>query len=495
MNLRDYQQRGLLQIKQAMTECRRAGKARNVMLAAPCAYGKTITAAYILKSYQDAGKRGIFICDRIKLVDQSIDAFRALGLEFSVIQAHHPLYSVNKPVQIASAQSLENFKRWPDADIVIVDEAHSLRQSIKKKMEEWNNIPFIGLSATPYSKGLGLYFNDLVVPITPRDLLEQDYLSPVDYYGGAKASLEGVKTKSLASGGNDYLDSSLSKAIEKDEHLAGDIVKNWLKWAQGRMTIAFSPSVKHSKYMVGLFNNAGIPAAHIDGYMKAEHQSELYQAHKDGEFLILSCSRLLNTGYDEPRVSCLIDCYPTKSIIQYVQRGGRIQRRAEGKENAIYLDHAGNVSRHGFVEDVVPDSLDVGEPDYNDRSLTKDKNEAKVKECPQCFQQMAGLRCKCGYEIPIRERIDTDQQELQQLHSVESKSWNKKTPKDDKSRFYGMLKQYAINKGYSMGWAAHKYKERSGVWPNAYKDSPLLPPSTEFMDYIKYLAIKRRRTA
>ena len=496
MNLRDYQKRGIQLIKQAMIDSRREGKPSNTLLAAPCAYGKTITAAYLLKAYQDAGKRGIFICDRVKLVNQSIAAFGKLGLNFGVIQSFHELYDAKKPIQIASAQSLENMREWPHADFVIVDECHSLRKSIRDKMASWTKVPFLGLSATPYSKGLGNYFSKLVVPIEPRQLLEQGYLCPVDYYGGRKASLKGVKTKKLSTGGSDYLDSSLQEAIENDKKLAGDIVKNWIKRANGRMTIAFSPSVKHSKHLVDLFNDAGIPAVHIDGYMTSEQQADIYEGHRQGDFLILSCSRLLNTGYDEPKVSCLIDCYPTKSIIQYVQRAGRPMRTAEGKENAIYLDHAGNVSRHGFAEDIVPEELDDETKEYNERKLTKDKKEPNIKQCPQCYQEMAGIRCnKCGYEVPIKEQIETDNQELEQLLSVDAKAWHKKTTREDKEKFYGMLKYYERQKGYKAGWAAHRFRERSGVWPNSYKSAPPQAPNKEFMGYIKHLAIKRRYAA
>jgi len=805
MNLRDYQKRGIQLIKQAMIDSRREGKPSNTLLAAPCAYGKTITAAYLLKAYQDAGKRGIFICDRVKLVNQSIAAFGKLGLNFGVIQSFHELYDAKKPIQIASAQSLENMREWPHADFVIVDECfkgdvelltekgwvrfdrlgdeqiaqydgetrgisfakplrkikkpyngkmvkfyseklmnltmtegheliqfrkdgsyrkikakdckfnhlwenrtagysvikggkltpiqrlciayqadgskhgntkaafqfskkrkidrfidicsdgdiswnetkpipcvnntkerrrffvsnsgltkdiaslfdlskigldlareiieemvcwdghkhsdnsyyfssvdesavdfyqavcalagyktnktiqvdhrkdsysdvhrlfisknvegfkaqgmdketyhykgevycvtvetgnilvrsggkvtvigncHSLRKSIRDKMASWTKVPFLGLSATPYSKGLGNYFSKLVVPIEPRQLLEQGYLCPVDYYGGRKASLKGVKTKKLSTGGSDYLDSSLQEAIENDKKLAGDIVKNWIKRANGRMTIAFSPSVKHSKHLVDLFNDAGIPAVHIDGYMTSEQQADIYEGHRQGDFLILSCSRLLNTGYDEPKVSCLIDCYPTKSIIQYVQRAGRPMRTAEGKENAIYLDHAGNVSRHGFAEDIVPEELDDETKEYNERKLTKDKKEPNIKQCPQCYQEMAGIRCnKCGYEVPIKEQIETDNQELEQLLSVDAKAWHKKTTREDKEKFYGMLKYYERQKGYKAGWAAHRFRERSGVWPNSYKSAPPQAPNKEFMGYIKHLAIKRRCAA
>ena len=76
------------------------------------------------------------------------------------------------------------------------------------------------------------------------------------------------------------------------------------------MTIAFSPSIKHSKYLVEMFNDNGISAVHIDGYMEDEDREIIYKAHERGEFLVLSCSMLLSVGYDSPKVQAMIDCYP-----------------------------------------------------------------------------------------------------------------------------------------------------------------------------------------
>ena len=275
----------------------------------------------------------------------------------------------------------------------------------------------------------------------------------------------------LSTGGSDYDPKSLAAATEDDKGLVGDIVKNWIEHGENGQTIAFAPSIKHSKHLVETFNNAGISAEHIDGYMDTEERDIIYAAHTRGEFKILSCSRLLNTGYDEPTVSCLIDCFPTKSLITFVQRAGRIMRTSEGKDKAIYLDHAGNVARHGFAEDVVPDELDDGEQRFNEKQLTKDKKEAKVKECPQCTQQMVGLRCKCGYEIPIKEQLESTDEILTKL-SPEQR--NRKHTKENKSVFYSELLLYSRTKGYKDGgWANHKYKERYGVWPNAIKPQML----------------------
>ena len=250
----------------------------------------------------------------------------------------------------------------------------------------------------------------------------------------------------------------------------GDIVRNWLEHGENGQTIAFAPSIKHSKHLVETFNNAGITAEHIDGYMDADERDIIYAAHTRGEFKILSCSRLLNTGYDEPTVSCLIDCFPTKSLITFVQRAGRIMRTAEGKDKAIYLDHAGNVERHGFAEDIIPESLDDGIQKFNEKKLVKKKKESKVKECPQCTQQMVGLRCKCGYEIPLTEQLETTDEILQRLTPEQR---NKKDTKQDKSVFYSELLLYTRSKGYKPSWASHKYRERYGVWPNMIKPQML----------------------
>jgi len=482
LNLRPHQERAIDMLRVSL----RKGNKRPI-LAAPCSFGKTITAAYLLQSAAAKGKRSIFICDRIKLIQQSLEAFGKAGMNFGVIQGNHELTNYAAPIQIASTQTLARRKRIPEFDLAIVDECHTHYASLGKIMSAYNNVPFIGLSATPYSKGLGEHYDDLIVPITPRELLEQNYLCPVDYYGGRSVALKGIKTKQLSTGGSDYDPASLAAATEDDKGLVGDIVKNWLEHGENGQTIAFAPSIKHSKHLVDVFNKAGISAEHIDGYMDADERDIIYQAHTRGEFKVLSCSRLLNTGYDEPTVSCLIDCFPTKSLITFVQRAGRIMRTAEGKAKAIYLDHAGNVNRHGFAEDIIPDVLDDGKQKFNEKKLTKVKKEAKVKECPQCTQQMVGLRCKCGYEIPLKEQLESTDEILTKL-SPEQR--NRKHTKEDKSVFYSELLLYTRGKGYKDSWASHKYRERYGVWPNAIKPRMVNGISDETRKYITSTQIR-----
>lgn len=491
MELRPHQIKAIEMLRESLA----SGKSRPI-LAAPCSFGKTITAAAILQSAAEKGKRGIFICDRIKLIQQSLEAFDAHGMNFGVIQGNHDRTDFSKPIQIASIQTIARRRSFPEFDIAIVDECHTHYESLTNMMEAYTAVPFIGLSATPFAKGLGQYYDDIVVPITPEELLDQGYLCPVDYFGGRQVDTTGIKRRQLSTGGSDFDPEALSQRIEKDADLAGDIVQNWLKHANGRQTIAFSPSIKHSKYLVSMFEEAGIRAEHIDGYMDDEIRQEIYEAHDDGEFMVLSCSRLLNTGYDAPSVSCLIDAFPTASLISFVQRAGRIMRTANGKENAIYLDHAGNVRRHGFAESIVPDELDDGSQRFSERKQTKEKKEPKVKQCPQCYQEMVGVRCKCGYEIPQHERINTDDQILERLTAA--KRSNLQYTPERKAEWLGELKMYASERGKSLHWVMQRYRSKFGVWPSRITPARVVGISDEVMNWIKrenirHAAIRMRK--
>lgn len=167
-------------------------------------------------------------------------------------------------------------------------------------------------------------------------------------------------------------------------------------------------------------------------------------------------------------------------------------RTAEGKERAIYLDHAGNVRRHGFAEDIVPESLDDGSKKFNEKRQTKEKKEPKVKTCPQCYQEMVGIRCKCGYEIPLKEKLEYDQQELQKLKAKDNKTFTI----EDKARWYGELVSYCYKHNHKIGYASHLYKEKFGVWPNAVKNTPHNIPeviSSDVDGFIKHTMIKRAK--
>jgi DNA repair protein RadD len=491
MKLHKHQEKALLLARDSL----RRGLKRPI-IAAPTSFGKTILAGEMLKNCQDMGKKGWFLCDRKQLIEQSIDKFTQMGINFGVRQADHHLANPDAPIQIASIQTIQAMvvkhkRSLPAFDFAIVDECHTQYEIIDEIMKQFNNVPVIGLTATPYSKGLGTKYNNLIVPITQRELLELGYLCPIRYYGGEHIDMSKIGSANP----NNYKTQDIERATDSaSDRLAGCIVNNWLKYGEDSQTIAFSPSQNLSKSLVERFNNNGISSEHIDCNFSQEDREALFEAHDAGEFKVLSCSRLLNTGYDAPSVRCIIDCFPTKSVSVYVQRVGRLMRIHEGKDYGVYLDHASNFSRFGYAEDIVPQSLDDGTGTHRetDQIQNKEKKEAKTRDCPQCMQQMAGNNCKaCGYSIPASEQLEDDGSVLVEL------TGNKANKTDDirtKEQFLSELILYAKLKGYKDGWAKHQYKEKYDTWPSNIKAHESKAVGDLVNNWIKHQAIKRSKS-
>ena len=150
--LRPHQEQALEALRLSLA----AGQTRP-MLQAPTGFGKTLTAAHIIRRALGKGKRIAFTVPTISLVDQTVAAFEAEGIGcIGVMQGIHERTDRDQLVQICSVQTLARRKR-PDVDLVIVDEAHQLHREVFRWMADCPNIHFIGMSATPWSRGLGRY--------------------------------------------------------------------------------------------------------------------------------------------------------------------------------------------------------------------------------------------------------------------------------------------------------------------------------------------------
>jgi superfamily II DNA or RNA helicase len=147
--LRPHQERALEALRRSL-----ASGHRRPMLQAPTGFGKTLTAAHIIQRALDRGKRVAFSVPALSLIDQSVAAFEAEGIEcVGVMQGIHLRTDRDQPVQVCSVQTIARRKR-PEVDLILVDEAHELHKEIFRWMADCPDVPFIGLSATPWSRGL-----------------------------------------------------------------------------------------------------------------------------------------------------------------------------------------------------------------------------------------------------------------------------------------------------------------------------------------------------
>src|SRR6478736_7029025 len=142
--------------------------------------------------------------------------------------------------------------------------------------------------------------------------------------------------------------------------LVGDIVTHWHRYGEHRKTVAFAVNVAHSLHIRDEFDRTGVRAEHIDGSTLKPERDAVLARLASGETKIVTNCMVLTEGWDMPEVGCCILARPTKKMGLYRQMIGRVLRPAEGKPDAIVLDHSGAVFRHGFVEDHVEWTLDPG---------------------------------------------------------------------------------------------------------------------------------------
>lgn len=347
MKLRDYQ----LKAKQSVYSAFRNG-VQNVMLQLPTGAGKTILFSSIIEDGYKLGRRILVLAHREELIQQAHDKLlKGYGIKAGIIKAGYDPDPLN-PVQIASVQTLSNRKLYKPVDIVIVDEAHHSQAKntygkIKDMVLSMNpNAKFLGVTATPCrTNGSGFkgVYDQLIQGISISDLIKQGHLTPPRYYV-APLHLDNIKMSA-----GDYNLKELSVEYQKKVH-AKDLVHNWKKLASGMKTIGFAVDIEHSKTIVSEFIKQGISAAHIDGTTKREIREDTLKKFRNGHIIVLYNVGVFDEGFDLPEIEAIQLARPTKSLIKYMQMIGRGLRPAEGKKNALVLDHGGLVAEHDLVE-------------------------------------------------------------------------------------------------------------------------------------------------
>jgi len=155
--LRPHQSQAIEMLRQSLG----SGK-RRPLLQAPTGFGKTALAAALVERALAKQRRVIFTVPALSLVEQTVEALWNDGVrDVVVIQGAHAMTDWSRPIQVASVQTLQR-RPLPEADMVIIDECHRLFDFYGRWMMDpaWQSRPFIGLSATPWTRGLGRYFDD-----------------------------------------------------------------------------------------------------------------------------------------------------------------------------------------------------------------------------------------------------------------------------------------------------------------------------------------------
>ena len=449
---------------------------RRPMVQAPTGAGKTVVAAAIVKGALAKGKRVMFVVPALSLIDQTVRSFWAEGItDVGVIQGNHPNTDATRRVQVASIQTLQR-RAIPRCDIVVVDEAHRWFEMLGVWMAdpEWATVPFVGLSATPWTKGLGKFYDDLIQVTTTAELIEAGYLSPFRVYAPSHPDLSGVRTVA-----GDYHEGDLSETMNQVA-LVADVVDTWIRHGENRPTFVFGVDRAHAKHLQARFEGAGVSCGYIDAFTKGPERETLFRRFTAGELRAIASVGCLTTGVDLD-VRCIVLARPTKSEMLFTQIIGRGLRTAPGKADCLILDHSDTHLRLGFVTDIRKDELNDGRE--RQKAEAKQRPTALPKECPKCHfvKPAKSPKCPaCGFKAEKQNEIECEDGDL-----VEMTPQRARAGVDEKASLFGQLRYYARRREYSDGWAAHKFKELTGVWPDRYHNTPLVEPTPFILGWIK----------
>lgn len=446
---------------EALRQGRRAGH-KNQLIMAPTGAGKTYLGLRIIHEALLRGKKAIFVCDRTTLINQTSEVSDRYGLSaHGIIQAQHWRFNSRMPFQIASAQTLAR-RSWPPADVIVIDEAHT---QLKAWTEHINttDASVIGLSATPFSTGLGKLFTNLVNAATMHDLTEQGVLVPMRVFSCTKADMTGAATV-----GGEWSDAA---AAERGTAIVGDVVSEWAKYGEGRKTIVFGATIAHCEELARQFNAAGVNAAVFTSHTTDDERKALLDEYRkpDSKLRILVSVSALSKGFDVPDVGCVVDCRPLrKSLSEAIQMWGRGLRASSdtGKVDCLLLDHSGNILR--FAKDYEDiffnglDHLDAGEK--LDKTIRREDEEKQAKACPACgFSPMAKRCMKCGHEVRSQSMVEAVPGEMREVVML-----GKKKLADDHRHLYEQIVTYCRSWGNPdtiNGRTYHRFKEITGREP------------------------------
>ena len=458
---RDFQTRAHEQLRAGVRANHRAQ-----LVMAPTGAGKSYLGMRVIHEALVRGRSAMFVCDRTTLINQTSEVADQYGLSaHGIIQANHWRVDRSAKFQIASCQTLAR-RGWPDVDVIVIDEAHTQYKAWTDHVQTTSAV-VIGLSATPFSPGLGKIFSNIVNAATMHDLTESGVLVPMKVYSCTKVDMRGAEVK-----GGEWTDRA---AEERGMEIIGDVVTEWSKFASERKTIVFGATISHCEELCRQFNEAGIMAATFTCDTKPEERKMLLDEYKkpDSMLRVLISVEALAKGFDVKDVGCVCDCRPLrKSLSTAIQMWGRGLRSCPetGKVDCFLLDFSGNIVR--FAEDYADifynglDALDMGEK--LDKTIRKDDEEKpEGKACPSCGYKPMGKRCvSCGYE-PVRSSLI----EHESGEMIEFKVGKAKV--GDKISVWEQAVTYCRGRGNAAtaaGRAAHLYKSIVGVWPRNLPD-------------------------
>jgi DNA repair protein RadD len=484
LKLRPYQEGILDLLRQGFAQGH-----RSQILVAPTGAGKTEMAIALLQACAANGNQAAMLLDRIVLCDQTSLRLHKYGIDHGVMQSGHWRYRPGEKIQICSAQTIEKRGSFPGLKVLIVDEAHQTRKQTVEFIKNNPKVRVIGLTATPFTKGLGAIYSNVVSSVTTNELVKRRDLTPLRVYIAKEIDMTGAKKVAG--------EWSQDEVTERGLKITGDIVTEWVKktnevFGGPRKTIVFCAGVAHGADLAQKFAEAGYNFVSLsykdDDQFKQDAVKEFAKAESSIHGLI--ATDILTKGFDVSDVMIGVSARPfSKSLSSHIQQMGRVMREFPGKEFALWLDHSGNYLRFQEDWDDIYENgvhqLDDGKEKTKKEKTEAEKKAAKCPKCSHAWPSAADTCPCCGYVRERRNEVTAVPGEMVELGGSGKL-------KQEKREWYAQLLGMCEERNYSKGWAAHKYKDKFGSWPNGLQVEPA-PASRQVRSWLTSQRIRESK--
>jgi len=362
--LRQYQ-------KEACAAALRAFNSRstsNGILILPTGAGKSLVIADIASKLDCP----LLILQPSKeILEQNFAKLQSYGCwDCSIYSASVGQKDINRITFATIGSVMNHIDKFSHFKKVLIDECHLANS----KAGQYNEFIYsekrqvVGLTATPYRLGRGLYGTSMLKFLTrtrPRifsevlyycqisELLAKGYLSSLNYYDCTALDMNRIQSNST---GADYDEKSLKLEYERSgfyDRLTSTTLRV-LKPKSGiprNGVLVFTRFIDEAEILVKKLSSLGINAAIVTGDTPKKEREKILADFKSGTIKVVSNVGTLTTGFDYPALDTAIIARPTKSLSLWYQMVGRIIRPYKGKVGWI-IDLGGTYRRFGAVSDL-----------------------------------------------------------------------------------------------------------------------------------------------
>jgi superfamily II DNA or RNA helicase len=432
--LRSYQREVLDRVAEAFDS-----GATRVLLQGATGSGKTATSTAEIEPRVLRGMRVLFLAHRDSLLEDTHARLQSAGIWSSILQAGRPVQSL-APVQVCSIQTLHARNLRPQADFVIIDEAHHVPcASMQRFVAAYPATPMLGLSATPEradGRSVGDTFDALVCGPSVRWLTERGYLVPCDVIAP-------------------------SRFLERE--LALHPVAAYARFTPGQRAIMFAANVTHARTLTAELNAVGITADCVVGDTPRTVRQRVRERMTAGDLRVLVGVGVFVEGYDLPAAEAIILARGFGHVGAFLQAIGRGLRPspATGKTRCTVVDLRGCVHALGLPDEDRVWSL-------KGVACRRAEPQLALRRCGDCFAifRASVSACpRCGHaaeQMPTLPRIATRAERLENLAAL---------PQHERDRRYMAAlervaeKRIHLNPAAAQRWALRAFMKRFGRSP------------------------------